>query len=36
MKLGWSDIELQVDTLVNKIKKNGFKFDKIATVTSWY
>ncbi|MGI0072504.1 MAG: phosphoribosyltransferase [Nitrosotalea sp.] len=32
-ELGWPDIELQIDTLVNKIKKNGFKFDKIATVT---
>jgi hypoxanthine phosphoribosyltransferase len=33
MKLGWSDIESQVAVLVHKIKKNGFKFDKIATVT---
>lgn len=32
-KLHWSDIELQVKVLVNKIKKNGFEFDKIATVT---
>ena len=33
MKLDWSDIELQVDILVKKLKKNKFKFDKIATVT---
>ncbi len=33
MKLEWSDIELQVDILVKKLKKNKFKFDKIATVT---
>ena len=33
IKLDWPDIELQVDMLVNKIKRNGFKFDKIATVT---
>ena len=32
-KLDWRDIELQVDILVNKIKKKKFKFDKIATVT---
>ena len=32
-KLHWADIELQVKVLVNKIKKNGFEFDKIATVT---
>lgn len=33
MKLGWSNIELQVDMLVNKIKRTRFEFDKIATVT---
>ena len=29
----WSDIESQVSTLVTKIKKTGFEFDKIATVS---
>jgi hypoxanthine phosphoribosyltransferase len=33
LKLGWSNIESQVSVLVNKIKKTGFEFDKIATVT---
>ena len=31
--LTWSDIDLQVDILTKKIKKTGFEFDKIATVT---
>lgn len=29
----WSDIESDVIVLVNKIKKTGFEFDKIATVS---
>ena len=32
-KLRWHDVELQVKILVNKIRRNGFEFDKIATVT---
>ncbi len=32
-ELAWADIESQVKTLVNKIKKTEFEFDKIATVT---
>ena len=32
-RLTWSDIELQVKVLVTKIRKNGFKFDAIATVS---
>lgn len=31
--LTWSDIEAQVKVLVTKIRKNGFKFDTIATVS---
>ena len=31
--LTWSDIESQVKVLVAKIRKNGFEFDKIATVS---
>ena len=31
--LTWSDIEAQVEVLVTKIRKNGFEFDKIATVS---
>jgi len=31
--LTWSDIESQVKVLVTKIRKNGFEFDKIATVS---
>jgi hypoxanthine phosphoribosyltransferase len=29
----WSDIESQVKVLVTKIRKTGFEFDKIATVS---
>lgn len=29
----WADIDSQVKILVDKIKKSGFEFDKIATVT---
>ncbi len=29
----WQDIELQVSSLVKKIKKSGFKFDTIVTVS---
>ncbi len=32
-ELAWTDIDSQVNTLVNKIKKTRFEFDKIATVT---
>ena len=31
--LTWSDIESQVKVLVTKIRKTGFEFDKIATVS---
>lgn len=31
--LTWSDIELQVEILTKKVRKTGFEFDKIATVT---
>ena len=31
--LTWSDIESQVKVLVAKIRKNGFEFDTIATVS---
>jgi hypoxanthine phosphoribosyltransferase len=31
--LTWQDIELQVSRLVTKIKKSGFEFDKISTVS---
>jgi hypoxanthine phosphoribosyltransferase len=31
--LTWKDIELQVSGLVTKIRKWGFEFDKIATVS---
>ena len=31
--LTWSDIESQVSVLVTKIRKSGFEFDKIATVS---
>lgn len=31
--LEWSDIELQVRILCAKIRKSGFEFDKIATVS---
>lgn len=31
--LAWSDIESHVNILARKIKKNGFEFDKIATIS---
>lgn len=31
--LTWQDIELQVSKLVEKVKKSGFEFDTIATVS---
>lgn len=31
--LTWSDIESQVTVLATKIRKSGFEFDKIATVS---
>ncbi|MEO9278124.1 MAG: phosphoribosyltransferase [Nitrososphaera sp.] len=31
-ELTWADIDYQVKILVDKIKKTGFEFDKIATV----
>ena len=32
-ELAWAEIDSQVKILVDKIKKTGFEFDKIATVT---
>lgn len=32
-ELAWNDIDSQVKILVDKIKKTGFEFDRIATVT---
>ena len=32
-ELAWTEIDSQIKILVDKIKKTGFEFDKIATVT---
>jgi hypoxanthine phosphoribosyltransferase len=32
-KLSWSDIQTQVKTIAYKVRKTGFQFDKIATLT---